>query len=115
MSSSRQRGQSSVELVAVIPALVIACLLVWQLAAAAHAWLSAAGAARAAARAAAVGAPPHEAARATLPPTLARTARTESDGSRVRVRVSVPRLLPFVVGFGALPLEASAPVGRVGP
>jgi hypothetical protein len=88
-----QRGQASVELVAAIPAALLAGLAAWQLALLGHAaWLSA-HAARAAARADAVGRSPARAARSALPRSLERGLRVERSGRQVRVRVRVPVLL----------------------
>lgn len=85
------------ELVAVVPALVIAGLVVWWMLLAGHTWTLAGGAARAGARAAEVGAPPVDAARASLPSGYARGALVvdEGDGA-VRVRLEVPRVVPFL-------------------
>ena len=92
-----QRGQATVELVALLPALLLVALVGWQLAVAAYSWTAAGGAARAGARAAEVGAPAREAALAALPGRLARGARVEEgrDGG-VRVRVEVPRVVPLL-------------------
>src|SRR5919197_1380170 len=88
-----QRGQASVELVAALPAALLAGLVAWQLALLGHAaWLSA-HAARAAARADAVGRSPARAARSALPRSLERGLRVERSGRQVRVRVRVPLLL----------------------
>jgi hypothetical protein len=90
-----ERGSASVELVAVLPFLFVACLIAAQLVAVGHAAWSAALAARAGARAAAVGDDPARAGRRALPPLLRDEAEvTEGDG--VSVRVEVPRLLPVV-------------------
>jgi pilus assembly protein CpaE len=89
-----ERGQASVELVAVLPFVLLGCLLAWQLALAGHtAWL-AGHAARAAARAEAVGRGPEAAARSALPSTLERglDVRRLPEGG-VRVAVRVPLLL----------------------
>jgi hypothetical protein len=59
-------GQSTVEVVAVVPALLAVVAVVWLAVAGALAWVEATGAARAAARAEEVGAPPAAAARAVL-------------------------------------------------
>ncbi len=91
-------GQATVELVALLPALVVLVLAAAQVVAAAHAWSLAGGAARAGARAAEVGAPFEAAARAVLPAGHAARARVVAtgDGRRVRVALRVPRVLPFV-------------------
>src|SRR3954454_23105004 len=69
-STRRDRGQASVEFLALAPALLAVVALAWQAALAGQAlWLSGA-AARAAARAQAIGADPPAAARSALPPAL---------------------------------------------
>jgi hypothetical protein len=88
-----ERGQASVELVAVVPLALLVGLCAWQLALAGHTlWLSA-HAARAAARADVVGRSPARAARSALPHSLERGLRVDRRGRRVRVRVRVPLLL----------------------
>ena len=89
----RERGQASVELVAVLPALVVCVLIAGQAVAAGWALWSAGNAARAGARAEHVGADGEDAARRALPGGLGAGADVRSrDG--VRVRVDVPRLVP---------------------
>jgi hypothetical protein len=92
------RGQATVELVALLPALALLALVCGWLVAGAYAWSLAGGAARAGARAAEVGAPAEAAVRAALPGGHARRARVTVDdgGRRVRVRLDVPRPLPFL-------------------
>lgn len=91
------RGQATVELVALLPALALLVLVCGWLVAGAYTWSLAGGAARAGARAAEVGAPAEAGARAVLPTGHARRARvTVDDGGRVRVRLEIPRLLPFL-------------------
>jgi hypothetical protein len=92
-----ERGQASVELVALLPFVALSALVVWQLAVAGHALWSAGGAARAAARAAAVGTDTGAAARRVLPRRLERglvVAKTNDGGVRVAVAV------PLVLGRG---------------
>jgi TadE-like protein len=100
----RQGGQAAVELVALLPALVVVGLLGWQIAVAAHGWLSAGGAARAAARAEQVGAPADAAARAALGARDAAAARVEvlpaAGGREVRVRLALPGVVPGLPGPG---------------
>jgi pilus assembly protein CpaE len=103
-----QRGQAALELVALLPALILVALLGWQLALAAHAWTAAGGAPRAAARAAEVGAPAREAALAALPGGYTRGARVDAEARRVRVRVGVPVVLPFLPATGVA-AEAAVP------
>ncbi|MGH2988887.1 MAG: TadE/TadG family type IV pilus assembly protein [Solirubrobacterales bacterium] len=99
-----QRGQASAELVAVIPALLLAVLVAAQLAVIGWALWSAGSAARAGARAAHVGGDAEAAARSALPTHLRRGVRV-SDEEEVGVRVRVPALVP---GVPRIPLEASA-------
>ena len=82
---ARERGQATVELVGVLPALVVLGLVVWQLILVGHsAWMSA-HAARAAARADLVGEDPEAAARSVL-----RGAGVEvDDGARVEAAVPI--------------------------
>lgn len=94
MRFANQSGQASVEFVAAVPAVVLVCLIGWQLLLAGQtAWL-AAGAARVAARAALVGGDREAAARSALPRSLARGLKvTDAGGGQVRVSVPVPLLL----------------------
>lgn len=108
----RERGQATVEFVAILPAVVLVCLIAWQVVLAGQtAWL-AADAARVAARAAAVGGDARAAARSSLPASLERGLRVSAvGGGRVRVRVAVPLFLrrwssPLSVG-ATVGLEAS--------
>lgn len=88
---SAERGQATVEFLALLPLVAVLALLAWQAVVAGQAvWLSGA-AARSAARAAAVGGDAPAAARRVLPGALRRgvRVRTAPDGSvRVAVRVS---------------------------
>jgi hypothetical protein len=88
-----QRGQATVETVALLPLIVLVGALLWQAVVAGQAlWLSGA-AARAAARAAAVGGDAQVAARGALPPRLESGLRVRAAGGRVRVAVRVPAVL----------------------
>jgi hypothetical protein len=100
-----ERGQASVELVAVLPFVLLTGLVAWQLLLAGHAlWLCAA-AARTAARAEAVGARTERAARSALPEALERHLEVATGaGGRVRVSVRVP----FVVQRWSSPVWVSA-------
>ena len=106
-----QRGQASVELVAMLPFILLIGAVAWQLALAGHtAWL-AANAARVAARADAVGRNVTSAARSALPRALERDLAVE----RVReggVRVSVR--LPLLLRRWRTPVRvaASSSLGR---
>jgi hypothetical protein len=83
-----------VEVVAVVPAVILAALIGWQLLLAGHTLWLCAGAARAAARADLVGLSPRAAARSALPSSLERGLSVERNGGgRVRVEVRVPILL----------------------
>lgn len=99
----RHRGQASVELVALVPAIVVVALLGWWIALAAHEWTLAGSAARAAVRAQEVGAPAGNAARAMLGPSRRARARvdlrtTRSGAPRAVVAVSLPGILPGIAG-----------------
>ncbi len=102
-----ERGQASVELVALLPVLVAGMLACWQVVLAGHALWSAHAAARAAARADAVGGDRLAAARGALPPSLeggVRVRAAEEDG-RVPVAVRIPSVLPGV-DLGSLTARA---------
>jgi hypothetical protein len=88
-----EEGTASVELVAVVPLLLLACLVAAQIALAGQALWSAGVAARAGARAALVGGDASAAARAALPASMRAGARVK-EGDGVSVRVEVPRLIP---------------------
>jgi hypothetical protein len=102
-----RRGQASVELVAAIPALILATLITLQLAVVGYAQWTAGGAARAGARAAYVGGDPEAAAISALPDPLRERARVSAAG-RLRVRIDAPSLLP---GVGPIPVAARADLG----
>jgi hypothetical protein len=89
-----ERGQATVELVALLPVLALLGLALWQAVVAGQAQWLAGAAARAAARASAVGADPAAAARAALPPALEHRLRVRpGDAGEVRVAVAVPAVL----------------------
>jgi len=102
---SRSAGQASVQLVAIVPAILFAILLAAQLAIAGHALWSAGIAARAGARAAHVEGEPRRLALDALPSGLRGGAEVSRRGTGIRVRVLVPSLLP---GVPRLPLVAAA-------
>jgi hypothetical protein len=90
-----ESGQASVEAVAMLPLVLVAALVAWQLVLTGHALWLCAGAARSAARADIVGAGATAAARSALPRSLERGLSVERlEGGRVRVEVRVPLLLP---------------------
>jgi TadE-like protein len=98
-TSGGERGQATVEFVALIPLLVLLGFVLWQAAVAGQAVWLAGSAARAAARAEALGDDPAPAARDVLPPRL-------EDGLRVEKRdgggVTVTLRIPSVVGSGGV-------------
>src|SRR3954470_1438004 len=106
-----ERGQAAVEFVAVLPFVLLAGLVAWQLALVGHVAWNAAGAARSGARAAIVGRDATSAARSALPRSL-RNATRVSRPATGGVRVSVP--IPLVLYRWRTPLRvsASASLGR---
>lgn len=97
-----ERGQASVELIAVVPALVVCVLIAGQAVAAGWALWSAGNAARAGARAEHVGRDAEPVARGALPGRMREDAEVGSrDG--VRVTVAVPGVVP-----GAQPSAVTA-------
>jgi hypothetical protein len=103
-----QRGQASVETVALLPVLLVAMLVCWQAVLAGWTAVSAAYAARAAARAELVGDPPSPAAAAAVPHSMRAGMRVSETGGRVTVTVRVPAVIPGV----QLALSADADVVR---
>jgi hypothetical protein len=99
-----ERGQSSVELVAIVPALLLGVAIAAQLGLVGYALWSAGAAARAGARAAHVGGDAAAAARSALPTQLQKGAKV-TEGDAVGVRVRVPAIVP---GLPRIPLEARA-------
>lgn len=108
-ASSRraQSGQASVETMAIVPLVLLAAAVAWQLVLTGHTLWLCANAARAAARADLVRESPGRAARSALPRSLEHDLSvTRLGGDRVRVRVRVPILLhvwrsPVTVGATA--------------
>ncbi|HEY2602940.1 MAG TPA: TadE/TadG family type IV pilus assembly protein [Thermoleophilaceae bacterium] len=111
MRLGAEDGQATVELVAIVPAFVLACFIAWELVLAGHtAWL-AAQSARAGARAVAVGRDARAAASSSLPRSLrSGLSVAELGGGRVRVRVAVPLLVSGWRG----PVRVSATAGLSG-
>jgi hypothetical protein len=103
-----ERGQASVELIAVLPLALLVGLVAWQVALAGHtAWLSA-QAARVAARAAAVGRDPEAAARSALPRSLEHGLEVERRPTGgVRVRLHVPLLTRGLAGPATVSASSS--------
>lgn len=87
---AREDGQSTVELVAALPILLLAGLLALQLLAVGHALTLADGAAEAGALALASGRPAVSAARAALPDWAEREIEVTVRGGRVTVRLRPP-------------------------
>jgi hypothetical protein len=102
-----QDGQATVELLGVLPALVAAGLLAWQLVLVGHTGWLAADAARVAARAELVGEDPVKAARSALPAGMERGLEvSRPGGGATRVHVNVPAVHP--AWRGTVPLSAAA-------
>jgi hypothetical protein len=110
MRFERQRGQVSVELVAALPALIVAALVAAQLALAGYALWSAGGAARAGARAGYVGGDARRAALSALPGAL-RDGAEVHEGDGVEVQVRTPSVVP---GLPRIPVDARADLGAGG-
>jgi hypothetical protein len=106
MSSVRgQSGQASVEAVAVVPLVLLAAAVAWQLVLTGHTLWLCANAARAAARAEIVGQSAERAARSALPRSLERSLSVRRlDGGGVRVSLR----LPLLVRSWRSPVEISA-------
>ncbi|MEZ5078058.1 MAG: hypothetical protein R2725_11525 [Solirubrobacterales bacterium] len=102
----KERGQASVELVAALPALLLAALLALQLLAAGYALTLADGAAEAGALALASGGTAREAAREALPGWAADDVAVEVAGGRVTVRLRPPS--PFAAVAARLEVSAAA-------
>jgi hypothetical protein len=100
-----ERGQASIELVALLPLLALLAFALWQAAVAGQAVWLAGAAARAGARAEAIGADPVAAAQSALPPRL-------EDGLRVRARdgggVTVTLRIPSALGGHVATTTAAA-------
>ena len=103
----RERGQASVETVALVPALLVLTVAAWQLVMAGWALVSAQAAARAAARAELAGAPLRAAALAALPDGMRSGAAVRLTAGTVTVRVRIPSVLP---GFAAHVTASAAAV-----
>ena len=100
------RGQASVELVALLPFLALVVAALAQVALVSHASWAASQAAGAAARAHAVGGDPKVAARRALPAHLERGVRVVAgDGGEVEVRLRGPSLVP-VLDIGTVSASA---------
>jgi hypothetical protein len=100
-----ESGQAAVESVAMVPLVLLAVAVAWQLVLTGHTLWLCAHAARAAARAELVGRSPERAARSALPRSLERelsVRRLDDGGVRVKLR------LPLLLRAWGSPLEVSA-------
>ena len=95
---ARERGQASIELVALLPVLLVVALGAAQLLAAGYAAVLAGNAAEAAALAVAGGGDPEAAARAALPGWSRKRLEVAARGGEVRVRLRPPALIPRLAG-----------------
>jgi len=107
-----ERGQASVELVAALPALLLAALVALQLLAAGYALTLADGAAEAGALALASGGSAADAARAALPGWAEDDVVVAVRGGRVTVRLRPPSPLRFLADRLAVTSSASARPSR---
>lgn len=106
------RGQASVELVAALPALLLAALVALQLLAAGYAMTLADGAAEAGALALASGGSAREAARDALPGWAENDVAVSVDGGTVSVRLRPPSPLAAIAERLAVTSDASARPAR---
>lgn len=104
-----ERGQATVELVALLPLALIVALVLAQALAAGRARELAGHAAEAAAVALVEGADPQAAARDALPGAAREKLRIRVRGREVTVRLQPPTLMPFLAG--RLTARASADAG----
>jgi hypothetical protein len=107
-----ERGQATVELVAALPALLLAGLVALQLLAAGYAMTLADGAAEAGALALASGGSATEAARGALPGWAKEDVSVSVDGSEVSVRLLPPSPIPALAERLAISSSASAREAR---
>lgn len=98
MRRAGERGQGSVELVALLPVLLIVAVAAAQLLAAGYAAVLAGNAAEAAALAVAGGGDPEAAARAALPGWTRKRLEVAVRGGEARVRLRPPALIPRLAG-----------------
>jgi hypothetical protein len=103
-----ERGQAAVELVAALPALLLAGLLALQILATGYALTLADGAAEAGALALAAGAPAARAARDALPDWAEDEVEVTVRGGRVTVRLPPPTLLSSIADRLAVTSSATA-------
>jgi hypothetical protein len=108
MGRGREEGQATVELVAALPALLLAGLLALQLLAAGYTLTLADGAAEAGALALASGRPAADAARAAVPEWAEDGIDISVRGGRVTVRLRPPSPLPALMDRFAIASSAVA-------
>ncbi|MDX6718861.1 MAG: hypothetical protein QOJ63_1115 [Solirubrobacteraceae bacterium] len=99
-SRSAERGQATVELVALLPLVAVLAALLWQAVVAGQAVWFAGSAARAAARASAIGGDARAAARRVLPDRLERGLVVDRERGDTGVRVAIA--IPAVFGTARL-------------
>ena len=109
---AEERGQASVELVAALPALLLAAIVALQLLAAGYAMTLADGAAEAGALALASGSSAAEAARAALPGWAEDNVAVSVNGDTVTVRLLPPSPLHSLADRLAVTSSASARPAR---
>jgi hypothetical protein len=105
LSFRSESGQTAVETVALVPLVLLAAVVAWQLVLTGHTLWLCAHAARAAARAELVGRSPERAARSALPRSLEpglSVKRVEEGGVRVKLR------LPLLLRGWKSPVEVAA-------
>jgi hypothetical protein len=107
-----ERGQAAIELVAAMPALLLAALVALQLLAAGYAMTLADGAAEAGALALASGSPATEAARGALPGWATDDVAVAVEGGTVTVRLRPPSPLRALADRLAVTSSASARPAR---
>ncbi len=107
-ADTREEGQSTVELVAALPALLLAALLTLQLLATGYALTLADGAAEAGALALASGQPAAAAARAAVPDWAEDEVEVAVRGGSVTVRLRPPSPLPALADYLAVTSHAAA-------
>jgi hypothetical protein len=107
-----ERGQATVELVAALPALLLAGLVALQLLAAGYAMTLADGAAEAGALALASGGSAAEAAKAALPGWAEDDVAVSVEGDEVSVRLPPPSPIPALAERLAVSSSASARAAR---
>lgn len=99
-----ERGQASFEFLGMLPYLLLATLMGWQLLLGAWAYTQASNAARTASRVEGRGGDPGKAARNAVSGPLRRGLKVKMDGDRATVRVRIPIVLP---GLGSERLRAT--------